>query len=430
MPKITKSTIDNAKAPDKGDAWMWDSELEGFGIRIQASGRKTYVVRYRTKNAARTQRKMKIGRCTDLPPDRARDQARKIFARVANGEDPAAELKPAAPNGATVEKLFEGYVAWMRANNKESAAEVERALLKAQSGSAADTLGRDKAAGDVTPDDVIRHVQKFYKRGKRGAADKHRGYIASAYAWGIASANDYTVEHRQSWGITINPAAIVARDQGAIKTRSRNLSHEELRKLWEATLDPTSGFSVDIGACIRVLIACGQRVQETLRVDGVEIDPDERLWKMPIEKTKTKRRPHTIPLPAVILPTMKELVERNGRGLLFPGRKGRENERMDHRTINHAIGRWLARKDIDIPHFQTRDIRRTWKSRTADAGIDRFTRDLIQQHAKSDTGSKNYDWADYLPQMREAMQKWSNWLGIVLSGGTPPAYGEPLIKVA
>lgn len=430
MPKITKTTIDNAKAPEKGDAWLWDSELEGFGIRIQSSGRKTYVVRYRTKDAARTQRKTTISRCTDLTPDRARDQARKIFAMVAEGRDPAAERKPAAvAKGATVEDLFKGYVAWMRSKRKASADEVERALLTSKSGSAADDLGRHSAAREVTPDDAIRHVQRFFKRGKRGAADKHRSYIASAFAWAIASANDYTVEHRQDWGVTLNPAAVLARDQGAIKKRSRNLSQEELRKLWNATLEREC-FSDDIGACIRVLIACGQRVQETLRLDGVEVSTDERVWKMPIEKTKTKQRPHTFPLPVVILPTMKELVERHGDGPLFPGRQGRENDRMEHRTIGHALGRWLAREDVDIPHFQTRDIRRTWKSRTADAGIDRFTRDLIQQHAKSDTGSKNYDWADYLPQMREAMQKWSAWLGIVLAGGTPPAYGEPLIKVA
>ena len=63
-----------------------------------------------------------------------------------------------------------------------------------------------------------------------------------------------------------------------------------------------------------------------------------------------------------------------------------------------------------MPAFQPRDLRRTWKSRTHDAGIDRFTRDLIQQHAKSDTGTKNYDRADYFEQMKEAMTKWNAWL--------------------
>jgi hypothetical protein len=32
-------------------------------------------------------------------------------------------------------------------------------------------------------------VSKLFLNGTRGAADKHRSYIASAYAWAIALAN-------------------------------------------------------------------------------------------------------------------------------------------------------------------------------------------------------------------------------------------------
>lgn len=92
MPKLNKSAIDNAKAPAKGDNWIWDSEVEGFGIRIQASGRKTYVARYRNK-ADGTQRKSTLARCSDMPPDKARDLARKLFAKVAEGQDPVAERR-------------------------------------------------------------------------------------------------------------------------------------------------------------------------------------------------------------------------------------------------------------------------------------------------------------------------------------------------
>ena len=51
MPKLTKTLVDNAPTPAAGDAWIWDTELEGFGVRIQASGRKTYVIRYRVGRA-------------------------------------------------------------------------------------------------------------------------------------------------------------------------------------------------------------------------------------------------------------------------------------------------------------------------------------------------------------------------------------------
>lgn len=429
MPKLTKTLVDGLVPPTQGDAWAWDAELEGFGVRVQASGRKTYVVRYRTRDASRTQRKLTLARCTDIAPDKARELARKVFAQVAEGQDPATERKPvkAAVCTATVANLFAGYVASMRAKGRISAGEVERVLLKADD-NAADTLGRDRPAAAVEPLDVVRYVGGFYQRGRRSAADKARSYIASAFAWGIASANDYTVAHRQDWGITRNPGADVAKDAGATATRERHLDAQELRQLWGATLEPAGGFSFELGACLRLLIGCGQRVQETLRLEGREIDLATRIWTMPASKTKGRKRTHQIPLPAVVLPTLQALIAQHGDGPLFPGRVGSGEVVISHRSVNQALARWQERDGVSMANFQTRDLRRTWKSRAHDAGVDRFTRDLIQQHARGDTGSKHYDRAEYLPQMRDAMAKWSSWLGLVLSGATPPAVGEPLVK--
>ena len=430
--KITKTVVDGIEPPAKGEVCVWDTELEGFGVRVQHTGRKVYLIRYRTKDASRTQRKMNICRCSDMPPDKARDLARKFFAQVAEGLDPAAERKPAKQeeNAATVERMFQGYIASMKAKGRASADEVERVLLQAKN-NAADALGRTRPAAEVTPNDVVKFVSSFFKAGHRGAADKARSYISSAFAWAIASANDYTVEHRQDWGLTRNPAADVAKDAGAVQSRDRNLSAADIRALWEATLedDRGSGFSFEVGAVIRLLISCGQRVQETLRLEGAEVDLEAKVWKMPAHKTKGRKHAHAIPLPAVVIPTLQDLITKHGDGPLFPARAGSKDELIVHQSVNQAIGRWLDRKDVTVEKFQTRDLRRTWKSRAHDAGVDRFTRDLIQQHARgSDTGSKHYDRAEYGPQMREAMAKWSAWLGIVLAGGTPPAYGEPMVK--
>jgi integrase len=411
MPKLTKTIVDNAPIPATGDSWLWDSELEGFGVRIQYSGRKTFVIRYRTKCAARTQRKLTIARCTDLTPDKARELARKEFAKVAEGQDPAADRKPVRSEPvaikATVGLMFQAYIASMRAKGRVSADEVERVLLLA-SNNAADALGRDKAASEPTPMDVVNYVSGFFRAGHRGAADKARSYIASAYTWAMKSANDYTAKERQDWGVSRNPAADVAKDSGAINTRDRNLSGPELRSLWEAT--GTAGFSTEIAACIRILIGCGQRVQETLRIDGADIDLAAGLWKMPAHKTKGRKHQHIIPLPDQVVDVLRGLMDVHGDGPLFPARGGSGGALIDHRSVNQAIARWLDSPNVSMDHFQTRDLRRTWKSRTHDAGVDRFTRDLIQQHAKSDTGSKNYDRANYLPQMRDAMTKWSAWL--------------------
>jgi len=410
MPKITKQAIEAIKPTDK-DQWLWDTELQGFGVRIQPSGRMTYVMRYRTRDAARVQRKVTICRCSDAPPAKARDLARELFLQVAGGGDPAAERRPERvdASGPTLEAMFKARVAAMRARGRANAGEVERVLLLAKY-NAADTLGRNRAPGSITPDEVVRLVSKYFAEGHRGAADKARGYLAATFEWAIKSANDYTVANRQDWGVKTNPAAAVAKDHGAIKVRDRNLDAKQLRVVWEACHDGNGGFTEGVEACLKTMIACGQRVQETLRMCGSEVDLEAAVWRMPAEKTKGKKRPHTIPLPRVIIPTLLALKDQHGDGPLFVARTGSTQATLGAISVSHAVRRWCESEGCPVPAFQPRDLRRTWKSRTHDAGIDRFTRDLIQQHAKQDTGSKNYDRADYFAQMREAMDKWDAWL--------------------
>ena len=414
MPKITKQIVDTAKAPEKGDVWINDTELQGFAVRVQASGRKTYTLRYRTRDAARTQRKMVICRCSDAPPDKARAMARDILMQVAAGADPAGARRPERNSAITIEAMFKARIVSMRAKNRANADEVERVLLLAKY-NAADSLGRTTAPADVTAADIVKFVSKFYAEGHRGAADKARGYLAASFAWAIKSANDYTVSARQSWGVTHNPAADVAKDHGAIKVRDRNLSADEIKIVWDACQDGDAGFSEGIEVCLRTIIGCGQRVQETLRMEGSEIDLAKAVWKIPAHKTKGKKRDHIIPLPAILLPDLRRLKDKHGDGHLFKARNGSTQDTLGAISVSHAVRRWLEKDGAPVAAFQPRDLRRTWKSRAHDAGVDRFTRDLVQQHSKSDTGSKNYDRADYFNQMREAMDKWNAWLEGVIN---------------
>lgn len=420
MPKITKTAIDNLQPPASGDQWIWDSELQGFGVRIQASGRKTYVVRYRRKSDGK-QRKMNLCRTTDATPDKARNLARDVFLAVAAGGDPAGErVKEKVKNEITLEAMFEARVAFMKAKGLAMTSEVERVLLKAKH-NAADCMGRDRAPSTITPDDIIKFVSKHYLDGNRGAADKARAYLRATFEWAITSANDYTVKERKDWGVTMNPAAAVAKDSGARTLRDRNLSADEIKTIWFGCQGGNFGFSEGTEVLLRMLIACGQRVQETLRIEGHEIDVEAKLWMMPKEKTKGRKYPHDIPLPDVIIPDLKRLKDKYGDGCLFPARSDSSEEILGAVSVSHAVRRAFGGDGYNVviegmEPFTPRDLRRTWKSRAKDAGIDRFTRDLIQQHAQNDTGSKHYDRADYMPEKRAAMEKWSAWLEAVLNG--------------
>jgi hypothetical protein len=70
--KITKRAVDMAVA-ETARCFLWDTELRGFGVKIERSGTKTYLVRYRAKQAGGSSPKrfVTIGRHGTLTPDEA-----------------------------------------------------------------------------------------------------------------------------------------------------------------------------------------------------------------------------------------------------------------------------------------------------------------------------------------------------------------------
>jgi hypothetical protein len=52
MVKITKRVVEAADAREK-DYLIWDDELPGFGLRVFSSGKRSYVIQYRSRGRSR-----------------------------------------------------------------------------------------------------------------------------------------------------------------------------------------------------------------------------------------------------------------------------------------------------------------------------------------------------------------------------------------
>lgn len=90
---LTKRAIDAAQ-PAARRYHIWDAELKGFGIRIEPSGVKTFITKYRVNGGGRNapQRIQTVGRYGTLTLEQARRSARTILGSVAAGADPAGDL--------------------------------------------------------------------------------------------------------------------------------------------------------------------------------------------------------------------------------------------------------------------------------------------------------------------------------------------------
>ena len=97
--KLTDGLVESATA-GKTDAYLWDTALPRFGVRITPSGKRIYLIQYRSRSVsgepAKT-RRVTIGTHDgDLwNVTKARAAARKLLAPVDLGRDPFAEREAA-----------------------------------------------------------------------------------------------------------------------------------------------------------------------------------------------------------------------------------------------------------------------------------------------------------------------------------------------
>ena len=87
MARLTKRAVDAAKP--RGRDWIiFDDDLPGFGLRVFASGKKSYLIQYRVPGGTR---RYTIGLHGKFTPVGARKRAAKLLAHVADGGDPSKE---------------------------------------------------------------------------------------------------------------------------------------------------------------------------------------------------------------------------------------------------------------------------------------------------------------------------------------------------
>lgn len=336
-------------------------------------------------------------------PSMSLAQAREVFKRdYANLIQKGRSIKIASDTRpGTIADLFEAYVQSLKDNGRPSWKEVEKGL-----NTVADTLGRNRPAREIEPDEVVDIIRPIYERGARAMADHVRGYIRAAYSWGMKSEHDYRTTSPRRFNLVYNPAAGIPTEPKTVG--SRWLDEDEFVRLYRWLEYPDAPVHPPYTRAVRLLMLTGQRVEEIARLHVDQWDAAERI----IDWSKTKNmRPHAIPVPSLAAELIAS-IKPNKHGWFFPSATD-PSKPVSHATLYSFI--WRQRERNVIPIVTNRDLRRTWKTLAGKAGASKEIRDRIQNHALHDVSSKSYDRWNYMPEKHEGMEKWDQFVRAMLS---------------
>ncbi len=276
--------------------------------------------------------KKKLGSYPSMSLSKAREVFNRDFAdMIQKGRSIkiAGDTRPG-----TVADLFEAYVAHLKASGKSSWKEAEKGFNKI-----ADTLGRNRPARDIEPDEITDLIRPIYDRGKRSMADHVRSYIRSAYSWGLKSEHDYRSASQRRFRLVYNPAAGIPTEPKKVGTRW--LDEEEFLRLYRWLECPDTPVHPPYTRAVRILMLTGQRVEEIARLHVDQWDAKERI----IDWSKTKNgKPHAIPVPEVAAELI-EFDQAQRARLVFPLRDRPDQTRQPWHALLVHVASARARGD-------------------------------------------------------------------------------------
>lgn len=380
--KLTKATVERLElAPGKSEAIFFDEALSGFGLRIRAGGKRTWIVQYRLGSK---QRRVTLGPLGALDADEARKRAKEALAKVHLGGDPQLEKAEGKAQAAvTFASVVEQYLSRHASKKlKPRTLEGVTRYLRRHWG----VLAKVPVA-KVTRAAVSARLGEIIDESGEYAANRARAAISRLYTWAI---EEGLVDANPVVG-TRKPSREVSRD--------RVLTEDELAGVWR------HAGAGDHGAILRLLILTGQRREEVGAMRWSEIDLEGAVWRIGAERTKNGRA-HEVPLSAETVGVLRGVTRREGRELVFGSRAGgfsgwsKAKAALDVR-IAGELGQFLE-------PWRLHDVRRTMATEMASLGVLPHVVEAVLNHISGHKAGVAgvYNRSTYAAETRDALDRW------------------------
>lgn len=388
MVKLTKRTVDAAKVSDK-DYFIWDDDLPGFGLRVFASGKRSYLVQYR---AGGRSRRYTIGLHGVWTAETARQEAKVQLGRIAHGDNPAEE-RQLDHKALTIKELCALYVADLNAGlilgkggrpKKQTtivtdSGRIERHIIpllgarrvKDLTKADVNKLMKDIIAGKSRISVKTKKLRgRAIVRGGPGTATRTIGLLGGILTYAVDAGI-----------IETNPTHGVKKPKYAIRTR--RLTEDEYRTLGEMLREAvkTEKYATTV-EIIRQIALTGCRRSEIIGLKWTEADTASSCLRLSDSKEGESVRP--IGLPVVeFLDERRKVLDGSVGTYVFPGPRAEDGAFGGFPNHWEQIFGNSALADV-TPHV----LRHSFASIANDLGFTEVTIAALVGHAKGSVTSK------------------------------------------
>jgi integrase len=402
--RLTKATVARLSIPEgRGELLVFDEALPGFGLRLRAGGKRTWVAQYRLGTK---QRRLTLGTTETIDADEARRRAKNALSKVHLGIDHQTEkVEARAQASVTLGAVVEDYLT-RRAEKRlkpRSLEEVRRHLQKLWAPLHRLPIQKIRRA------DIATRLADIARENGPFAANRARASLSGLFNWVLGEG-------------LIDVSPIVGTNKATEEiSRDRVLSPEELRLVWEHAGDG------DYGDIVRLLILTGQRREEVGGMLWPELDLVNANWRIGAERTKNGLV-HDVPLSPAAVEVLKGRSRRDDkREFVFGSRAGpfqgwsNAKEALDGRLREALQDRALR----EVKQWRLHDIRRTVATRLGDLGVLPHVIEAVLNHVSGHRAGVAgiYNRAAYAAEKRDALERWAADIRRtgVATGSTPCA---------
>ena len=386
---LTDIAVQNLKPDPSARFEVFDVKLPGFGVRVFPSGIKSFVLFYRHQGRLR---RLTLGRYPVVSLADARRLALDALGGVTRGTDPQ-QVKQDERRKATFEDAVARFIIihCERHNRAVTAHETARVLRHRF----VDKWGK-RNLKEITRADVAGVLDAIVKEGKGSSANHALAAIRKFFNWCVERG---LIESSPCTGI---------RAPAPHRSRDRVLSDPELVAVWRAS--EAVGFP--FGTIVKLLILTGQRRGEVAAMRWDEIDFESGVWSIPALRTKSNRA-QVVPLPPQAISLLRS-APRFESPFVF---MALGNEDASFSGFSKAKARLAGRAEFG--DWTLHDLRRTAASGLARLGVSPHVIERILNHTTGTLGGVAgiYNRFGYLPEMRKALEQWSEYVSKLVDQG-------------